>query len=202
MTSPAIGYEKPPGVAYRLQEIVAFVGWAIEQAIFWLACALLMFLVVALFLQVFYRYVLELPLPWSEEGARFGLVWFTMASACIAAREGQHFIFRWVTLAFSETQRFWLRRLVDVLAVVLMAIILKYSIDYLGIVAGQTASGTGLNMQVPYGGITFGAASLMIIYITELLDALLSLTTGQTLSKREKNESVVYALLRASPADK
>jgi len=202
MRSPAIGYEEPPGFAYRLQEIVAFIGSALEQVIFWLACALLVFLVVALSMQVFYRYVIEQPLPWSEEGARFGLVWFSMAAACIAAREGQHFIFRWATLVLSEIQRFWLRRIVDTFAVLLLAVILKYSIDYIDIVAGQNASGTGLNMQIPYAAITFGSASLIVIYITELLDALLSLKTGAMFSKRERNEAAIYGQLGATPTDK
>jgi TRAP-type C4-dicarboxylate transport system permease small subunit len=125
-----------------------------------------------------------------------------MAAACIAAREGQHFIFRWATLALSEGQRFWLRRIVDTFAVFLLAVILKYSVDYINIVAGQNASGTGLNMQIPYAAITFGSASLIVIYITEILDALLSLRTRRAMSQRERNEAVIYGQLGATPTDK
>lgn len=188
------------GSAYRLQHAAARFVYFLEQGLFWFSSALLLFLVVALFLQVFFRYIVGQPLAWSEEGARIGLVWFSMTAACIAAIEGQHFVFRWGTLVLPPVWRFWLRRLIDALIVVVLLVVLKLSINYLDLVSSQVASGTGLNMRVPYGAITFGAAVLILIHLAELLGAYLSLKTGKILSVRERNEMEMMEHLRPTAA--
>jgi TRAP-type C4-dicarboxylate transport system permease small subunit len=47
-------------------------------------------MVVVLFLQVFARYVLRLPLSWSEELARIILIWSVFLGANLAFRAGTH----------------------------------------------------------------------------------------------------------------
>ncbi len=47
-------------------------------------------LVGILALQVFFRYVLETGLTWSEEISRFAFVWFVYISASLAAQRGTH----------------------------------------------------------------------------------------------------------------
>ena len=186
------------GWAGRLQQVTAKGVSILEEALFWFASGLLLFLVAALFLQVFFRYVVGQPLAWSEEGARIALVWFSMTAACIAAIEGQHFVFRWGTLAFSSAWRFWLRRIIDVVIVAVLLLVLKLSVDYLDIVAGQVASGTGLNMRVPYGAISFGVTILILVHLAELIGALLSIKTGQILSVRERNEAEMMEHLHSA----
>lgn len=57
-------------------------------------------LVVILAMQVFFRYVLETGLSWSEEVSRFAFVWFVYISASLAAQRGTHIrvtlFMRWV----------------------------------------------------------------------------------------------------------
>jgi TRAP-type C4-dicarboxylate transport system permease small subunit len=140
--------------------------------------------------------VLEAPLPWSEEGARFILVWLSMLGACLAAREGQHFLFRWFALFLPGAGRFWLRRLCDLLAIAILIVILKYSLVYLEVVAHQTAPGTGLNMRIPYAGVTVGTSILLYIYVCETIDCLLSKVTGRMFSRREAVEQEVAEMFR------
>jgi TRAP-type C4-dicarboxylate transport system permease small subunit len=186
--------------AYRMQQGVAAVVRILDRCLYLVASCLLVFLVVALFLQVLFRYVIEAPLAWTEEGARFGLVWLSMLSAALAAREGQHFVFRWATLVLPASARFVLRRIIDVLVIFVLVILLRESIFYLEVVAHRTASGTGINLRIPYAGISVGLSALLVIYIADLMDGMLSLITGQTLSEREQAESRIYGLLQA-PAD-
>src|SRR5207244_7920887 len=122
------------------------------------------FLVIALFLQVLFRYVIGSPLSWSEEGARFALVWYAMLAAGIAARKGQQFVFRWVAVRIPDTARTWLRQILNGLAIGLLIIILIPSLGYLDVVANQTAPGTHLTMRVAYLGVIVGIAYLLIVY--------------------------------------
>jgi TRAP-type C4-dicarboxylate transport system permease small subunit len=184
-----------------IQRGVAAVTRAIDLSMFAIASGLLIFMTFALLVQVLSRYVFKQPVPWTEEGARFALVWFSIAAATIAAREGQHFVFRWGTLILPRKVRYWLRRVVDLFVVGLLGLIFLESLTYLDVVANQTAPGTGINMRIPYAGITIGSATLIAIYIGEILDALFAQLTGVTLSRREAQENSMYVLL-AAPTEK
>lgn len=41
--------------------------------------------------QVFVRYVLQLPLPWTDEVARYSFIWSSFLSASVILGRGQHF---------------------------------------------------------------------------------------------------------------
>jgi TRAP-type transport system small permease protein len=191
----------PPssGRLLAVQHGVARVTGAIDTAMFWIAAALLVFMTFALFVQVLFRYVVKQPVPWTEEGARYALIWFSIAAATIAAREGQHFVFRWATLLVPKAFRYWLRRLVDLFVVGLLALIFVESLSYLEVVANQTAPGTGINMRLPYAGITVGSATLLVIYVGEIVDAVLAQITGVILSRREVQEESMYSQLASQP---
>jgi TRAP-type C4-dicarboxylate transport system permease small subunit len=45
---------------------------------------------VLVFFQVVFRYVVEMPLAWTEELARYLLIWATWLGACVACHEGIH----------------------------------------------------------------------------------------------------------------
>jgi TRAP-type C4-dicarboxylate transport system permease small subunit len=66
------------------------------------ACGLLMTAITVLvFLQVITRYVLEYPLDWPEEAARFLFVWVALLGAVLALRRSAHFSIGALTDRFS-----------------------------------------------------------------------------------------------------
>jgi TRAP-type C4-dicarboxylate transport system permease small subunit len=177
-----------------LQAALARAADALVAMTYGLACLFLIFLVVVLSLQVLFRYVLQAPLAWSEEAARFALVWLSMTAACLAAHAGDHFVFRWATLVLPANGRFWLRRLVDLVVVAALALIFFESIRYLGVVAGKTAAGTGVNMRIPYLAITYGSGALALIYLAGFADGVFSCWTGRVYSLREERESDIASM--------
>jgi len=52
--------------------------------------ALLVAMLIGVGAQVIMRYVFNQPLVWSEELARYCMIWLAMLAAALAAREGQH----------------------------------------------------------------------------------------------------------------
>ena len=186
-----------------VQRRVAAIGDWVETGIVVVAAALLSFLVVALFLQVLYRYVLRNPLPWTEEGAGFALVWYAVIAAAYAARRGQQFVFRWLTLPLPRSIQKGLRQVVNVLTIVFLVVLLMQSIDYLSVVSGQTATATQVAMWLPYSGLVIGFAFLIVVYVFDTIDVLLSLVTKVTFSQRELQEAFMYGILTGTsiPSD-
>jgi TRAP-type C4-dicarboxylate transport system permease small subunit len=189
----------PDRVVLIAQRWIAGGARRVEQLLVVTAGVLLLYLSVVLFLQVLYRYVLQWPLPWSEESARFAMVWFGMLAAGVAAYRGLHFNFRWGILWLSPVVRLWLRQVLNVATIALLAVVYVQSLRYLEIVANQTAPGTELNMRIPHASVTGGAVGMLIIYACEVLDAICSVVTGQTLSIREHREALLDRELESGP---
>ena len=55
---------------------------------------------------------------------------------------------------------------------------------------------TEINMRIPYAGIPVGIGAIMMIYILEVADAVLSVWTGRRFSMIEAREEEVYRELR------
>ena len=191
----------PHTTILRLQRIFASSALAVEKVVFVTASGLLIFLSIILFVQVIFRYVLELPLPWSEEAARFALVWLGMIAAAFTARKGLHFVFRWGTIWLPRKWLPWLRLAINILIVAFLIMVLDLSLNFLDLVANQTSQATGVNMRVPYAGVTAGALLMLVLYAFEVLDALCSPFTGERLSELEKQEAGMLAILSGGKTD-
>jgi len=70
----------------RVQAFLAQTGVWIERALVVVCSLLLCFLVASVFLEVLIRYVIHAPTAWTEEVARFILVWFGLLAAAVRAR--------------------------------------------------------------------------------------------------------------------
>lgn len=69
---------------------LAVVDRAVQGVVRWLVIMLMVAMTCAVFLQVVFRYILDAPLDWSEEFARFMFVWVTFMGAASLTRFGQH----------------------------------------------------------------------------------------------------------------
>jgi TRAP-type C4-dicarboxylate transport system permease small subunit len=190
--------EPSPGLL-ALQRLLSRCNFWLAQSVFIVAAALLVVLSSTLFLQVLFRYVIKQPLPWTEEAARYALVWYAMLAAAAGAWGGQHFVFRWATLLLGEKSRLFLRLIVTVLTLAVLGAMLVVSWQYLDVVRGQTTIATRLDMRIPYSGVPLGLSCFFVVYLLDLADGLISLRTGQTFSMREAVEKQVYAQLGAIP---
>jgi len=148
------------------------------------------------FYEVNIRYVFNAPTAWTEETAEFILVWYSLLAAAVGAREGMHFSIRWGLAAFSPRTRWLIRQGVSVFVIVFLACVLKQGIDYLAIVANQTSMGSGMNMRIPWAGVPVGVGAIMLIYVLDLADAVLSIWTGRQFSVKEAREEEIYGVLR------
>jgi TRAP-type C4-dicarboxylate transport system permease small subunit len=176
----------------QVQAFLAQLGRWIEKALLAVCGLLLCFLVASVFLEVLIRYVIHAPTAWTEEVARFILVWFGLLAAAVGARRGMHFAIRFGVMHFNERTRWIFRQSVNVAVILLLSIILKLSIDYLDIVSNQTAMATEINMRIPYAGIPVGIGAILTIYVLEFADAVLSVWTGRRFSAVEAREEEVH----------
>jgi len=72
-----------------MRNFLSAIRGAVDRVIRWIIIVLMLFMTVTVSLQIVFRYVLNVPLGWSEEVARFSFVWvsFFGASALMRVRE-------------------------------------------------------------------------------------------------------------------
>ena len=192
--------EASPGLV-ECQRLINRCNYWIAQSVFVVAAGLLVVLSVTLFLQVLFRYVIKQPLPWTEEAARYALVWYAMLAAAAGAWGGHHFVFRWATLLLGDKPRLLLRLAVTALTLAALGVILVVSWRYLDVVRGQTTIATRMDMRIPYAGVPLGLSCFFLVYLLDFAEGLIALRTGQSFSVREAVERQVYAQLTAIPPE-
>ena len=126
----------------------------------------LIFLLVAMtltvFSQVVARYVFEAPLSWSEELARFILMWLSMLSAAYAFKIKAHFALTIIVGKLPTKFQNMVAFFVHILVGIFFAIIFYYSIIFVNSVQGHTAPALQISMQIPYSSIIVSSGLITI----------------------------------------
>ncbi|NBH73488.1 TRAP transporter small permease [Clostridiaceae bacterium] len=126
-------------------------------------------LVVNLFLGVFTRFVLNNPLGFTEEIARFCMLWFAFIGGSIALRQKELISFTFLIDKAPKTVRQGMRILNLVLVIVFLSVFLAAGTDAMKIFRFGKASVTKINQAWTASGIYVGAAVMLIHCITDLL---------------------------------
>ena len=139
----------------------------------------LVFLLVAMtltvFSQVIARYIFEAPLSWSEELARFILIWLSMLSAAYAFKTKSHFALTILVNKLPEKHQKITSFCVNMLVAIFFLIICYYSVIFVHSVNGHVAPALQISMQIPYSSVIVASG---LITIFSLLSAV------QTMSKK------------------
>lgn len=113
-------------------------------------------------LGVFYRYVLNNPLTWTEELARYLMIWFAFIGMSLALKEEMHVGISIFIDLLPTKLKIVVKVLGNILIMVFLLFLLRYSINHLRIVRIQTSPALGIKMIWAYISVTIGAV-LMIL---------------------------------------
>jgi TRAP-type C4-dicarboxylate transport system permease small subunit len=78
-------------------------------------------------LAVFYRYVLNEPIQWAEEIARYLLIWLSLVAASVAVKERKHINLTTVVRRLPQRISLMIEIVLYVIIVFLLTIVAKYS---------------------------------------------------------------------------
>lgn len=144
-----------------------------NRAIGWLLASLLLVMTVLIFWQFFARFVIGKPLFFSEEIARFAMIWLTFLGAGYAYRKGL-LISVDIVLEYAGPRVAQLMRVLIVLCSLVFALVLViYGFDLVGRVSHQIAPSTRVSMMWPYMAVPLGGMVIVINSFGLLLDEVL-----------------------------
>jgi len=128
------------------------------------AGSVLVTLVAVTFAQVVFRYVLQAPLSWSEELARFLLMWLASLSGAYAFKTRAHFALRFVVDRFNPLWQRLVGTLVTLSVVVFLAVFAYEAFRFTLEVRMMEAPATRISMAIPYSSAFVGSV-LMLYYV-------------------------------------
>lgn len=135
---------------------------------------LLLIMVAVVSIGVFTRYVLVDPVPWSDEAARFTLIWASFLGAAVAVRKGSHF---GILILLNRLPRSF--RKVTLLGIALgmavfMFIMVRMGTNLMMMAAGQMSPTLELKMSWVYLAIPVSGALMMFYLVLDVIDLLTS----------------------------
>jgi TRAP-type C4-dicarboxylate transport system permease small subunit len=147
------------GAPLRLLERAAGMCNGISRAVL-VSMGLVMSVVILL--QVFLRYVVKASLPWSEELARYLMVWIGMMGASLAMYQGRHV---GVTFLVDRARGLAKRRLMGLallLVLGFLGLLLAQGIVLVSNIWQQRSPALNLPMVIPYAAVPLGALFMIV----------------------------------------
>lgn len=119
-------------------------------------------------LQVFNRFVLGLPLSWSEEFQKFGHVWMVFLAIPIAYRRGAHIGMDAVLVRLPVAVQRTIGFAIEILWLVLALAIGFYTLRLMEVAKFQDSPGLGIRMDHVYVGLVVGSVYLGFVALRRL----------------------------------
>jgi TRAP-type C4-dicarboxylate transport system permease small subunit len=119
-----------------------------------------MFLIVIA--QVIFRYVLSQPLPWSEELARYLMIWVACLAASEAYVKGNHVGVSFIIDSLKPNLRKIMILAIHLIVSILMGVIAYQGFRLSFLLRDQLSPALGLPMTWPYMAVPVGATLILI----------------------------------------
>jgi TRAP-type C4-dicarboxylate transport system permease small subunit len=125
---------------------------------------LIIVMCISVFAQVIFRYVLAVPLSWTEELSRYSMIWLTFIAGAMCIRSNSHYVIDILLKKLDLLPRLGLQLLILGGMAVFAGVMLYTGIEILPIINYQTSPALRISMGYIYLAIPFGAF-LMVFHI-------------------------------------
>jgi TRAP-type C4-dicarboxylate transport system permease small subunit len=122
----------------------------IEQG---LGVLILLVMFISVLLQIFFRYVLQSPLTWTEEASRYSFIWIVLLGAAFAVRKKEHVVMEVLVNRFPDHVRKKISFGMNVMVLIALLYLLPISWDFFMFIKGVSAP----TLKISWGFLFFSA---------------------------------------------
>ena len=130
---------------------------------------LLVAMAVAVFLQVLFRYLLHLPLFWTEEFARYCLVWASLLGAAVALKRGEHIAVTFFLDSFPKSVARTLTMVAQISVLLILTVMAWGGIKLVLVTSAQISPALRIPMAVPYLAIPIGSTVMLFHMVSSIM---------------------------------
>nr|WP_285890616.1 TRAP transporter small permease [Halalkalibacter oceani] len=127
---------------------------------------------VVIFAQIISRYLLGESLSWSEELARFIMVWGVFIGSAIATRYQSLIAVEILPQKLPERFAKWVKLLVYAIIIIFCYYLFSYGIDMVRQVILQKSPAMQISMAIPYSSVPIGTLLIFLNTVVVLFESL------------------------------
>jgi TRAP-type C4-dicarboxylate transport system permease small subunit len=125
-------------------------------------------IIVCVSLQVFFRYVLNSPLIWSEETARLCFLWMIFLGLALAEKDDLHIAVEFFVGKMPNNVQKPLRIAVEIFGIIVLLVICYYAVNYIAIQKAMRSVALNISMMyfttaIPVGCFLYSIYKLFTI---------------------------------------
>jgi TRAP-type C4-dicarboxylate transport system permease small subunit len=140
----------------------------IEKAVVYLTYLLVSLMVINTATGVFFRFILNNALSWTDELGRYMMIWVGFFGCYLAARDNSHVGVEMFVQLFKPGARKVFHIAARLVVIAFLVIILAKSGEQLSLLGIQKSSALEIPMAVPYSAVTFGIFMMLIENLAHL----------------------------------
>ncbi len=154
-------------VAYSLRKISDLINYYTEYIVF----AMMMIMTLVIILQIIFRFFFT-ALSWSEEVARFLLVWSSLLAAAIGFKKGSHITVTFVVQRLSPKIKKFLSIVAYVLQAIFFFVVIVFGLKLMVVQKSQTSAALLISMSYIYVIYPIGGAIIFIHLLSHIMGVL------------------------------
>jgi len=128
--------------------------------------------------QILFRYVFKISAPWTEEAARYLMIWMALLASGLAFKNGEHFNIDFLTHRMGPRLRLSLNLWVSLIGGLFILSLILWGIPFAKLGFFTIAPGLQVSMFLPYLAVPVGGL-LMLLNLTFFILRLVKRLRGQ-----------------------
>ncbi len=152
----------------RVASFAERVSDAVDRAVTFLAVCTLFAMTVVITAQIVFRFFFT-ALSWSEELARYLMVWLTFLGASSGVKRGAHIAVTFAVSALPAGLKKWMAGLVYLLSLYFFCLVAFYGVKLMEFQAYQVSAGLGVSMRYVYLSIPVGCSFCAVHLVAHFL---------------------------------
>jgi len=145
-----------------IREGILKVEQSVQNLLKWVLFLIMGTMTAVVLLGVLFRYVLEAPLPWSEELARYLMVWGASLGASVAFKEGSHIAVSMLVDRLHGLSGEIILKVTQIIVFIFMAIVMVEGFILAFKVSTQESPAMEISMTWPYLSIPIGCLFIVL----------------------------------------
>ncbi|HEO8419660.1 TRAP transporter small permease [Niallia sp. FSL W8-0635] len=142
----------------------------INKVLKFVVSSMFIVLVALVFLQVVTRFVINYPLSWSEEIARYIMVYLVFLGSAVAVRKGEHIAIDFLVEIVSAKNKKRLMMLILSISSIFFAVLCYNGILLTALVAGEATPTLQFSMSWAYAAMPIGSLLMLLNAIAVLIE--------------------------------
>jgi len=135
----------------------------------WLMCIMLALMAALVFIQVVFRYALNQPLAWTEEAARYLMIWVGLLGAALCVQERTHIKFTMLTSRLPSRPRAILVVAADLAIMLFLLGFLVAGIKLLEVASYQRTPAIGMPLVWVYASVPVSATLMLLFLLKDIV---------------------------------